>query len=235
VRAFGLEPFADAHGFALAYPDGTVDAHGKRFWNATDACCNFDDAGVDDVAYVRTILDAAASKLSIDPERVFVFGFSNGGFLAQRVACDLAPRVAAVVSLAGAAWADGSRCTPSEPVSFLEIHGDSDETVRPDGGSVFDLPARRYPSVLQTLATWAAKDACAGSLATTGRRVDFDRALLGRETQEKSYVGCPAGVSVTWWDVTGGGHLLNPTPAGIAAVWEWMTRHPKASARGAAR
>ena len=39
-------------GFALAFPDGTRDSSGRRFWNATDACCNFENTPVDDVAYI---------------------------------------------------------------------------------------------------------------------------------------------------------------------------------------
>jgi polyhydroxybutyrate depolymerase len=224
---FGLEALADAHGFALAYTDGTPDSRGKRFWNATDACCNFDGASLDDVAYVRWLVGDVERRVPVDRSRVYAVGFSNGGFLAHRLACDLAPTFAAVVSLAGAAWNDASRCAPSEPVSVLEIHGDADRVVRPEGGLVFGIPGRRYPSLAQTLATWAAKDACAGTLAPTGRRIDFDRALPGAESEEATYAGCPAGVDVTWWSVKGEGHLGNPGTAGMEAVWEWMRGHTK--------
>src|SRR5580704_7984431 len=37
---------AQTHGFLYAYADGTVDQSGNRFWNATDACCDFWDTGV---------------------------------------------------------------------------------------------------------------------------------------------------------------------------------------------
>jgi polyhydroxybutyrate depolymerase len=227
AREFGLLALADAHGFALAFPDGTTDGQGRRFWNATDACCNFGDIPVDDIAYARWILGDAAKHVPVDPARVYVVGFSNGGFLAHRIACELAPSVAAVVSVAGAQWSDPSRCTPSDPVSVLEIHGDADRVVRPDGGLVFNLPGRRYPNLAQTLATWAAKDACSGALMPTGRNLNFDGALAGAETEEQAYGGCPAGVSVTWWSVRGGGHIPNPTSAGMQGVWDWLRAHPK--------
>ena len=38
---FQLTPVSDERGFLYAYPDGTVDPVGSRFWNDTDACCNF--------------------------------------------------------------------------------------------------------------------------------------------------------------------------------------------------
>src|SRR5438128_99973 len=37
---FRLDTIADAEGFFLIAPDGTVDSLGNQFWNATDACCN---------------------------------------------------------------------------------------------------------------------------------------------------------------------------------------------------
>ena len=39
---FGVASVAEARGFVYASPDGTIDTDGNRFWNATDACCNFD-------------------------------------------------------------------------------------------------------------------------------------------------------------------------------------------------
>src|SRR5581483_722726 len=112
-----------------AFPDGTFDRHGDRFWNATDACCDFDETGVDDVAYFRAIVDDVASRYTIDPRRVYAAGASNGGYMAHRVACDAADRVAAVVSVDGANWKDPARCRPSEPVAVLEVHADTDEVV----------------------------------------------------------------------------------------------------------
>jgi polyhydroxybutyrate depolymerase len=227
VRGFGLEGASDAHGFVLAYPDGTVDAEGHRFWNATNACCNFGNVDVDDVAYAAWLIDDVASKMPIDRNRVYVTGHSNGGFIALRLACDLAPRVAAAVSFAGAAWSDPSRCNPSEPVSILEVHGDADPIVRFDGGLVFDRPTRVYPGALATVTSWAAKDRCSGALVPAGTIVGFDQMHPGGTTSEKEAAGCPPGISVDLWTVAGGVHLVEPTAAGLDAIWAWMAAHPK--------
>jgi len=227
ARGFGLMGLADAHGFVLAYPDGTLDAQGRRFWNATNACCNFENVDVDDVAYAAWILDDVASRTSIDRKRVYVAGHSNGGFMAMRLACDLAPRVAAAVSLAGAAWQDASQCNPSEPVSVLQIHGDADGIVHYGGGILFDKPARAYPGAETTVATWASKDHCAGPPVRTGATLDFDAQLPGGETRIAQATGCPPGISVDLWTVGGGSHGPSPTPAGLDAMWSWMAAHPK--------
>ncbi len=47
---------SDARGFLYAAPDGTVDADGKRFWNATDACCDLHATNVDDSTYISALI-----------------------------------------------------------------------------------------------------------------------------------------------------------------------------------
>ncbi len=227
VRGFGLAELSDASGFVLAYPDGTLDSEGRRFWNATNACCDFENRGIDDVAYASSILDEIERKLPIDPRRVYVAGHSNGGFMALRLACDLSPRIAATVSIAGAAWKDASRCRPTSPVSVLQVQGDADRLIHYGGGLVFDQPTRDYPGALATLATFADRDHCTGGLSPPGAPLDFDGQEPGSETTPRTYAGCPAGISVTLWTVAGGSHLPHPTRDGMNALWAWMAAHPK--------
>jgi polyhydroxybutyrate depolymerase len=223
-----LGELSDAKGFVLAAPDGTPDNQGSRFWNATDACCDLQGRGIDDVAYASWILDDVASKLPIDPKRVYVMGHSNGGFMALRLACDLSTRIAAAVSLAGAAWKDDTKCRPREPVSVLQVHGDADAIVHYGGGLLFDLPGHGYPGALQTVSTFALKDRCTGSLTPTGAPFDFDVSAPGAaDTTMADYAGCPKGISVSLWTVAGGSHFALPTPAGSSALWAWMAAHPK--------
>ena len=79
---------ADTYGFLLATPDGTREDSERnyRFWNATEACCNFHGSDVDDSAYVRSIIDLVKAEYSIDPDRVYLIGHSNGGFMSYRMA-----------------------------------------------------------------------------------------------------------------------------------------------------
>ncbi|HEX9102144.1 MAG TPA: hypothetical protein VF997_08080, partial [Polyangia bacterium] len=43
---FGFMQLANDHGVYVAHPDGLTDSKGAKFWNATDACCDFDHTGV---------------------------------------------------------------------------------------------------------------------------------------------------------------------------------------------
>jgi polyhydroxybutyrate depolymerase len=227
AHALGLDALADEQGFLLAMPDGTVDARGSRFWNASDACCDFDHIGVDDVAYIAWVIDDASRRQKVDPERVFVFGHSNGGFLAHRLACDLAPRLAGAVSIAGAGPKDPSRCKPSAPVSILEIHGDADSIITMSGGRVFNLQLPEYPSTKDTIAMWLDRDGCGAGGQPAPARLDFDDSVPGVDMQPVSYRGCKDGVTVDLWTEAGGSHLPHPSHAGLVALGAWMTAHPK--------
>src|SRR2546426_27604 len=80
---------SDEKTFIYAYPDGLTDVLGQRFWNATDACCDIYNKPTDDVYFATAVLADVQSSWSVDPKRIYVFGHSNGGFMAHRLACDL--------------------------------------------------------------------------------------------------------------------------------------------------
>jgi polyhydroxybutyrate depolymerase len=218
----GFAVLSDTKTFLLAYPDGTLDSKAKRFWNATDACCNFDHKDIDDVAYVSQIIDDVTAQYNVDPKRIYVIGHSNGAFLSHRVACELSSRVAAIVTLAGMQWLDASKCGPTSPVSVLHVHGDADDTILYSGGAT---QIGTYPSAKQTVATWAAKNGCTGALTTTGQTLDLDGSLVGAETTVERYDGCAADVEL--WTIKGGGHLPSFSSAWPAAMWSFFEAHPK--------
>jgi polyhydroxybutyrate depolymerase len=237
---FDMTAASDANGFLYAYGNGTLDPTGSRFWNATNACCDFYDAAVDDVTYFDAIVADVSSKHMVDPKRVYVIGHSNGAFMSHRLACDRASKVAAIVSLAGAQWYDTSHCNPSEAVPVAEVHGTADMTIDYDGGYTMEtlldagpeagtVPFAQYPSAPTTVADWAAFDHCtAGSLAPNGTTYDLDSQLPGNETQVQAYAGCPSGIDVQLWVIQGGVHIPTLTKPGWAdAVWGFLSAHAK--------
>jgi polyhydroxybutyrate depolymerase len=76
-----IAALAEERRFAYAAPDGALDAKGRRFWNASRACCDLDGAGVPHVEGLGRLLSAAAAHPAVDPRRIFVVGLSNGGFM----------------------------------------------------------------------------------------------------------------------------------------------------------
>src|SRR5690606_28936935 len=86
-RFLKFAPQADARGFLYLYPDGTKNSQSLGFWNASDACCDFEGSGVDDVAYLIGLVHEVQEAYNVDPKRIYFMGHSNGGFMAYRMAC----------------------------------------------------------------------------------------------------------------------------------------------------
>jgi polyhydroxybutyrate depolymerase len=215
----------DVDGFLYAFPDGLTDVTGFHFWNATDGCCDFYGNPVDDVAYIDSVIDDVSARYHVDTKRIYVLGHSNGGFMAYRLACDLAPRIAAIVSLSGAMWNDAAKCTPAAPVSVLDIHGKLDPIVLYGGGRII-LASAPYPPARTSVADWAGFDHCAAGPTDEGR-INLDAVILGDETEVAGYSDCDAGTEVREWSIDLGGHVPIWNATAMPQIWEFMAAHPK--------
>jgi polyhydroxybutyrate depolymerase len=216
-----LTDLAEARGFALLTPDGPLDFAGRRYWNATESCCDFDGKKLDHVAELRRLIEAAERHPRVDARRVYLIGFSNGGFLAHRAGCDLAPLLHGIVSIAGVAPGKRERCEPQAPLNVLQIHGTADPIVAYDGGYLFaNTRYPRHPSVDETLKRWARLEGCSERQKTTGT-LDLDPALLGGETEVSAFEGCPNG-RVELWKIAGGNHTSGLSRASMNAIWDFI-------------
>jgi len=231
----GLGSTAARLGFIYALPDGTLDPDGNSFWNATDACCDFFGSGVDDSAYLHRVIEAIRDRVAVDPKRIYVIGHSNGGFMSYRLACDDAGDIAAIVSLAGATYDNRKRCSPSDTVSVLEIHGTADVSVHYRGGTLPTPAGTRgmapYPGAQATVQTWAVYDGCDRTPSALDVREDVATGLSGPhgpdEATMQAWSGCRPGGGVELWTVPGGPHGPTLSPAFPGAVLGFLLAHPK--------
>ncbi len=224
----GLDGRVDSHQYVLVAPDGTENEEGRKFWNATPACCAFfdGDTDVDDLAYIRGLIEEAAATYSIDVSRIGLFGHSNGGFMALRMACEASDLVTSVVSLAGAAFDDAAMCQPAtNPVSVLTIHGTSDGTIAYDGGSNAGNP---YPGALETIELFAENADCDTANPVMLENKDLMESLDGSETTVLDYPGCKGGTEVELWTIEGGPHIPFPWVAsGLDSFVDWLISHQR--------
>jgi polyhydroxybutyrate depolymerase len=140
--------------------------------------------------------------------------------------CERADRIAAILALNGAHFSDPSRCSPSEPVNVLVMHGDSDSVNPYDGGGTVAATGAPYPSPGQTVATWADKNHCTGPLVD-GRSIDIALGHEKDETTTQEMAGCPPGGAVDFWTVHGGGHVLGLGNAWLDQMWAYFSAHAK--------
>lgn len=203
---FQLAPLAEQRGFLYAYPDGTLDNFGARFWNGTDACCNF-GAPVDDSSYLLDLVEAIRDQLNVDPWRIHSSGHSNGGFMSYRLACDHADVFAAIGTLAGATYDDPADCAPVTPVHVLQVHGTSDGTILYAGGALFGTS---YPGAIETVETWATYAGCSLTPDVSQPNRDVSASAPGAESTVRRHAeGCAPTGSAQLWTIPGGSH----TPA----------------------
>jgi polyhydroxybutyrate depolymerase len=189
----GFDRAAAGGAFVLVEPNGTGPDAGSRTWNA-GSCCGTSAGTVDDIGFLGAMLDRVAGDLPIDPKRVYVAGFSNGGMLAYRAACELGERIAGIAVVAGTMNVDD--CPAPAPVPVLAIHG-ADNTVVPlaGGATTYDDP-RVEPwynvPVEEAVRFWAQRDGCVASPA--------------ERTEGVARVLRWAGCAVELWIIDGGRH-----------------------------
>jgi polyhydroxybutyrate depolymerase len=228
----GLSALADKAGVAVVYPNGTGRFEERLLtWNSGNCCGYALDNKIDDVGFLRALLDELGPKLPVDAKRVYATGISNGGMMSYRLACELADRVAGIAPVAGAL--NVPDCRPSQPVSVIAFHGTADEHVLYEGGAPrkrADPHPREDRSFADAVAFWKVKNRCEGP----PRREE-----KGEVTREE-YAGCEGGAAVVAYTIKGGGHSWpggvkghagGDEPSGALSASELMLRffleHPR--------
>ncbi len=193
----GFDQSAQAAGFVVAYPDGLTAS-----WNAGVCCGDSVGLNVDDVGFISRLIDQLVAQGGVDPKRIYATGFSNGAFMAHRLACDLTNKIAAIASVAGGY---GSPCHPSRAISVLELHGTDDQVVPMLGGD-FGRYAK-FPPTMTLMSQWASLDGCsptpAAAQTATMKTTTWSRCRGGTTVQLDAVVGAGhewvAGATDTVW------------------------------------
>jgi len=218
--ALALRDFGRRHHVFVLAPEGTPDSHGRQFWNAGGGCCDFDRSGIDHAKRIAALIDRWRARPDVDPQRVYVVGHSNGGFMAHRLACRMGDRLAAVASTGGAGPAATQPCPVMSPIGVLEVHGDRDRIVRYEGGHIFDDQTRDpYLSSAATAASWGQRLGCLGTETSDVTPPGMPPLRIERHTP------CHLG-DFELWTILGGGHGID-SPALLDRIWSFLAVHVK--------
>jgi len=199
---------ADQHGFIVVYPSGIPIAP-LPLLPALPVWLVRGDAGrTADVRFLSDLIDKLEGSYNIDPARIYVNGFSNGGGMTFVVSCTLSHRIAAVGTVAAAQDLPWSWCTDSRPVPMIAFHGTADPFVPYNGGKSLASP-KPFPSVGEWSANWARRNRCGPSPVESAAAANVTRL---------EYTGCANDAAVVLYTIRGGGH----TWPGGKPMPKWM-------------
>lgn len=218
-RYSAFNPLADSFGFFAVYPSGISNG-----WNTNSGFPGGSTA--DDVGFIRILTDSLIARFGIDGDRVYSCGFSAGGFMSHRLACELSDRIAAIASVAGTmSDAAFKACNPGRAVPVLHIHGTSDLVVAYSGG-LSNISADKL------MQFWVNKAAC----NQTPAKINIpDRVQEGSTAQWQRYGPCNQSLEMAHIAVNNGGHTwpgssnsgvgtTNMDFSASAEIWQFFSR-----------
>ena len=130
-----------------------------KFWGWDSN--NSDSGGTIDTDFISSLLTQIRAENNITSDKVYVFGYSAGGFMGYKLACEIPEKITAVVSLAGQFRGDFDQCTTSTAVTLHHFHSPQDTDVPILGRAAGDIQ-----SVTDTLAHWRQINGCSDEVAS---------------------------------------------------------------------
>jgi polyhydroxybutyrate depolymerase len=197
---------SDKEGFIVVWPDGIDNA-----WNVADCCTT--SRTVDDVGFARALIAKLETQACIDPKRVYAVGYSMGGGMSYKLACDATDIIAAIAPAAFQLMTEAEwPCHPSRPITVISTNGTSDNVIPYTGGDVKPPNGlnvtNHFLGAVGTFKAWAMKNGCT------------DAAPVDKGGGCQTYTQCQGGVETTLCTVQGGSH----SPADPAVTWETLKR-----------
>jgi polyhydroxybutyrate depolymerase len=134
---YEFDRLADQNGFVVLYPDGY-----RRNWNDCRKYATFPAKreNIDDVGFIRTLIARVRVEQAIDQKRVYVFGFSNGGHMAFRLAMETPEEIAAITAVAASLpTPDASSCPQQGRTSRVMLINGTGDPINPYQGGIVTL------------------------------------------------------------------------------------------------
>lgn len=203
-QGVGFQAVADTANFIVVYPEALVDAFTtSTAWNSGAGTFGiYPNETIDDVGFINALIDTLSANHNIDQTRVYATGFSMGGFMTNRLACELNNRISAFASVAGTIGS-GITCSPGANIKICHFHSTADAQVGygTDGGgdsdNFFGL------SVNEWMDFWSSNNDCE-NIEVTG--VFPDAANDERTVEYFEYGNCNSDTRVVHYKTYGGAH-----------------------------
>ena len=190
---------ANDENFVVLYPAGL-----NKKWadarNTTESSIN----NVDDVNFIRNLIDTLSANYNIDKNKVFVTGVSNGGFMTQTLLCAMPETFAAGATVIATLPENLKDSTSQNLSSVLFIVGTDDPLVPYEGGELQEPTSGGFIlSAENSALIWAKSNSC----DTTPIKTDLPD-LKDDETTVTLFDYQNGQKTVQMYVVNNGGHAL---------------------------
>lgn len=243
-RNWGWQKFANQYGFILVQPASTWDATSQRWnWNAyfMDGAFPVSESGTctappatgcpDDAGFLRQLIVNLTTEYNVNPNVIYVTGFSSGAQMAERVGVEISDLVAAIAPVSG--QMEGQQTPPPPvlvpgnalgPISVQEWQGTADDVLWPCGygTTTYNGVTFTLDTVDDTFNYWVRQDSCT-SLATTETLCSGTTA--NPNVSSNLATGCANNAEVEFMWEDGVGHLWELS--NLAAIWTFFSEHVK--------
>lgn len=214
---------ADTANFMIAVPNGSIDLNSTLSWNT------FGIGTVDDVDFISQLIDRINTSYSVDQNRIYSTGMSNGGFMSFELACQLSNRITAIASVTGSMLSSKfALCNPTHPIPVMQIHGTMDGTIPYEGNFAFS-------SIDSLVSFWRTQNQCnpSAEFEAVPNIVISDNCTAEHYTWNSN----TSISSVEFYKVIGGGHSwpgaivnINTTNMDFSAskeIWRFFSQYRK--------
>jgi polyhydroxybutyrate depolymerase len=234
IRMTQMNPKSDQEGSIVVYPNGSGRFEDKLLtWNAWNCCGYALQEQIDDVGFIRALIEKLEREYSIDSKRIYATGLSNGGMMAYRLGCELSDKIAAIAPVAGALNTDHPKAL--NPISVIIFHGTADEHVLYEGGrpkKTMERSSRIDKPVAYAVNFWVTHNQCSQT-----PKNETEGSII-----KESYSGGKNGTEVVLYTIQDQGHAWpggekgrrfgnvdKPTNVISATdlIWEFFKKHPK--------
>jgi polyhydroxybutyrate depolymerase len=240
MLSVGMNAKADEEGFITVYPNGHTDLRDfnevrwglwclihYHYWGFCFNMWAFDN--VDDVSFIRTMIETLQTSLNINSSRIYITGLSNGACMSYRLGAELSDIVAAIAPIAGTIggiWTGHPLYIipePEHPLPVIVFHGMNDSAIPYDGDPNWTI------SVNDSVTFWVEHNQCDPNpqinISESGNII------------KRTYANGSLGTEVVLYTVVDGVHGWFGAPAGIYEypceisatdlIWEFFESHPK--------
>ncbi len=218
--SIGFNYIADTANIICIFPQAVSDPYAGTAWNSGAGSGGYyPNTGVNDINFINALIDTAIAIYTIDNSRVYLCGFSMGGFMTERMALQSNTRIAAFASMSGTFGSGITSFSPGRHVPIAHFHGTSDATVLYTGNTYGSDPD-------SLIHFWALNNAC-NTIPTSYSYPNLVND--GISVDRFQYSNGDPQSDVWFYKMNGGGHTVLYQPANDISetyeLWLFLRRH----------